>query len=88
MRYSILSPAVGGLPPDAEGLVLVGQVLVAGEVEGLDIAGLGRGAGEVLGAALGGQHLGVAAVLGGLERDTRVIELVVHFFATDGAARP
>ena len=61
-------PAVGGLPPDAEGLVLVCQMLIAGKVEGLDVAGLGRGAGEVLAAALGGQHLGVAAVLGGLER--------------------
>lgn len=52
--------------PDAERLVLVGEVLSHArvEVERLDLSG-GR-AGEILRAAVGGQHLRVAGDLGHL----------------------
>lgn len=61
----INTPALASLSPDANDLILVGQVFTAGVVVGPDHAGVA--AKEVLGTSLGGQVVVVAAVLSDLQ---------------------
>ena len=64
LRGRPADPAVAPLPPDADVLVLIGEVLAAGKVVGLD--GADVGAEVVLLAAVRGQIVVVAGVLGDL----------------------